>query len=327
MLTRSLAVLAALATVGLVSAQVNLNLSTGQTYSWNGSTAGQPTWARPNAGTPPTANTGTGAATPYTVLNFNVAASGSYSFLADTNIPGPTWDTYTFLYSGSFDPNNPLTNAITGNDDLGDTTRSGFTTTLTAGTNYFFVTTGFSNTSFGAFTGSISRLGVPSTWSSSLDGSEPTWARPSSLTALSLNNNTYYDTQLFSVDVTGNYTFNSSQTYDGYIFIYTLPFTPSPAGSTTSSNPSSLANLVALNDDGGTPGSGFTYSSTLTTTLTAGVQYLAVTSSYSNLGTGNYQNTIQGVGSVTLGPVPEPTSMLALGLGVAALIRRRRSSK
>jgi hypothetical protein len=85
--------------------------------------------------------------------------------------------------------------------------------------------------------------------------------------------------------------------------------------------------LVALNDDGGTPGSGFTYSSTLTTTLTAGVQYLAVTSSYSNLGTGNYQNTIQGVGSVTLGPVPEPTSMLALGLGVAALIRRRRSSK
>ena len=45
--------------------------------------------------------------------------------------------------------------ALIGNDDLGDLTHSGFTYTLTAGTAYIFVTTGFGNADFGTYTNTI----------------------------------------------------------------------------------------------------------------------------------------------------------------------------
>lgn len=87
-------------------------------------------------------------------------ASGDYSF---ASMASGGWDNFTFLYSPSMNPATPLVGALVGNDDLGGLGgplgSSGFTFGLTAGTRYTFVTTGFSDIDFGAYTNSISGPG------------------------------------------------------------------------------------------------------------------------------------------------------------------------
>lgn len=144
------------------------------TFTYSGDTTASPTWNRPDG----TSNTGTngfvpntlsGVISPYSAFQFNVDTAGSYDFQStstslanDNNYPvGTNWDNFTFLYAGSFDPNNPLTNAIVGNDDfpaflLG---KSFFSTVLNPGTNYFLVTTGFFPSQRGTFNNSITGNG------------------------------------------------------------------------------------------------------------------------------------------------------------------------
>jgi hypothetical protein len=122
------------------------------TFTYSGDTTGRPTWNRPGAGSPPTVISS--YTVPYDVFRFTVDAPGSYSF----NSSSP-YDNYGFLYQGSFNPISPLTNVIIGNDDSsnipGTSWDYGFSTNLTAGTNYFLVSTGFSLGESGAFTTTI----------------------------------------------------------------------------------------------------------------------------------------------------------------------------
>src|SRR5262249_14519267 len=130
-----------------VSAQIN----------YAGTTSGAPTWNRPieNGSDPPDTLSGVGTAVPYSSFAFTPATTGLYDFLSLGTNPS-NWDNYTFLYQGGFDASNPLSNVVIGNDDFNTVGRSGFNgVSLTAGTQYFFVTTGFSNDDFGDFNNSI----------------------------------------------------------------------------------------------------------------------------------------------------------------------------
>lgn len=126
---------------------------------FTGTTLGGPTWNRPLAGTPPTGLSAVGTNTPYNVLQFSVNLSGSYSFL-DTATNPANWDNFTFLYQTSFSSINQLTNVLIGNDDNPSIGLSGFSYNLSAGVNYFFITTGFGNTDSGDYSLSITGPGV-----------------------------------------------------------------------------------------------------------------------------------------------------------------------
>lgn len=139
--------LAVLLTAGSAMAQV-----------FAGSTTGDPVWTRPVAGNPPTPPlSGVGTATAYDVLAFTVDITGSYTF---QNTAANAWDNYTFLYQNSFDPALPFANVVIGNDDNPTIGLSGFASNLTAGTTYFFVTTGFGNSDSGDYSLSISGQGI-----------------------------------------------------------------------------------------------------------------------------------------------------------------------
>ena len=69
------------------------------------------------------------------------------------------WDNYLFLYL-AFSPSSPLVNGLIGNDDFPDVGVSGFSYGLTAGATYTLVTTGYSNSSSGAYSLQISGPGT-----------------------------------------------------------------------------------------------------------------------------------------------------------------------
>jgi hypothetical protein len=83
-----------------------------------------------------------GSNVPYKVFGFSVTSPGSYTFVLQSLEP-VVYDPFLVLYASSFNPSSPLSNFVVANDDLaGDTTRSGFTQTLSTGVNYFLVVTG-----------------------------------------------------------------------------------------------------------------------------------------------------------------------------------------
>ncbi|MCZ2338849.1 MAG: hypothetical protein LC127_11830, partial [Chitinophagales bacterium] len=73
----------------------------------------------------------------YDVYEFEVSATGSYTFSASDQF----MDTYAYIYQGSFDPLNPCANVIAQNDDTAGGLDPLITTTLTAGTTYYYVYT------------------------------------------------------------------------------------------------------------------------------------------------------------------------------------------
>jgi hypothetical protein len=105
-----------------------------------------PTFNRPLAGL--TGLSGVGTAVHYSTNVFTVATSGSYDFLMTGT---GAWDTFLILYSPSFVPATGLVNAVAANDDFPGIGVSGFTTSLTAGTTYVLVATGFGNSDVGEF--------------------------------------------------------------------------------------------------------------------------------------------------------------------------------
>jgi hypothetical protein len=128
------------------------------TISYNGNTIGQATWNRPQ----PNLNFINSTATnvPYSVQQFNVAINGAYDFFSRAVFPGSGWDNVLFLYQNNFNPNTPLVNGIIGNNDFPNAGLSGFNSvSLAAGTQYFLVTTGFSNSSAGIFSNTINGSG------------------------------------------------------------------------------------------------------------------------------------------------------------------------
>ena len=121
----------------------------------NGDTTGGSTYNRPLSGTPPVGLSAVGTAVRYQVTAFTVDADGGYDFnsIAD-------YDNFLGLHSGSFDPSDPLSTALTYNDDRGTIGVSGFTFNLLAGVSYFAVASGFENDDFGTYALTISGPGV-----------------------------------------------------------------------------------------------------------------------------------------------------------------------
>jgi hypothetical protein len=114
-------------------------------------TVGAPTWNRPLIGSPPTTLSGVGTATPFEAQAFTVSASGGYDVLVEGLAP-TNWDTYLHIYGTGFNALTPLTNVLFGNDDFPGIGRSGVNGfSMTAGTQYFAVISGFANTDAGQY--------------------------------------------------------------------------------------------------------------------------------------------------------------------------------
>jgi hypothetical protein len=112
--------------------------------------ASSPSYLRPNGD-----NVTTYAAGPnvlYRAYYFTAPSSGSFAFVTSA-IGATITDTYISLYQNSFDPANPATNFVRGDDDISSTNfLSSLTETLTAGTNYILVVSGWSPSVIGTFT-------------------------------------------------------------------------------------------------------------------------------------------------------------------------------
>jgi hypothetical protein len=139
--------LAVAAAASLSSAQAAIFTTTG-TLSTS-----DPTFNRPEEDL--TRLSGVSNAVRYDVLNFIVGTSGNYTFLTTA-----MFDSFSVLYSPTFNAAAPLINARAANDDLLGQTTSGFNFDLTAGTNYFFVTTSFYDGELGAYSTTIGGPGA-----------------------------------------------------------------------------------------------------------------------------------------------------------------------
>ncbi len=124
------------------------------TVNYSASTVGGPSWSRPFANC-----TGSSSLGPVNLhaQSFTVSVSGSYVISSSQT----GWDGYLFVYQNAFNPASANTNCIAGNDDgpggLG--TSEIPAVSLTAGTTYIVVTTGFEIGQEGAFTNTISGPG------------------------------------------------------------------------------------------------------------------------------------------------------------------------
>ena len=89
----------------------------------------------------------------YKAHYFVAPSSGSFTFT--TTAVGTITDTYLALYQNSFDPANPATNFVKGHDDISPNPPTNFlssiTQTLTAGTTYIIVVSGWSASVTGTF--------------------------------------------------------------------------------------------------------------------------------------------------------------------------------
>ena len=126
------------------------------TVSYSGSTVGSPTYGRPLEDCSALSAVGTNVN--YSVQAFTVDTAGAYDFTSEQD---GGYDGIVFVYTGSFDPANALTNCTAGNDDgaggIGTSDITGVS--LATGTNYFFVTASYGNGETGTFTNTISGPG------------------------------------------------------------------------------------------------------------------------------------------------------------------------
>ena len=140
-------------------------------YSFAGSLdATDPTFNRPIT---LTLLSGVGTHVFYDVQPFSLSLAGSVTLGVNSFASSDGFDdTFLALYRGSFSPASPLTNLIAVDDDGGPGALSLITTTLSANTNYFLVTTTFSNGVTGPYNDSITpanpasvvNVPEPSTW-------------------------------------------------------------------------------------------------------------------------------------------------------------------
>jgi hypothetical protein len=120
-----------------------------------------------------------------------------------------------------------------------------------------------------------------------------------------------YSSFEFTVSLSGEYTFlTTAPGYDPFVLLYSPSFSPAAA----------LGNFVAGNDDL----LGFTTSG-VSASLSAGMSYVFVNTGFGNTDFGSFSTTIGGPGAVTPVPEPEVAAMLAVGLLMVSLARRRQA--
>ena len=310
-----------------------------------GVTTSDPTYNRlqvpdPSNPTVLTPNTAGANADHYDAYTFSVNVSGQYSFLTATTFSG-----YQFLYA-PFTPTVPTAGAVIGNQELSFGVGNGFQQTLTAGTAYTLVTTGFFNTSTGFFSATI---GGPGAIAPITIASSPTTASVLTFTGNTTTGSTFdraaagdpndpnspitvstagggerYDAHRFSVAVTGDYLFTTTGDYDTYSFLYGGTFDPTHALVNALRGSDDYFDPVALTDEGpyvsGT--SAFLYH------LVAGNAYTFVTTGYDATTFGAFTDTISGPGAilpaaVALLPEPDETALLLIGAFALAFVARR----
>lgn len=118
-----------------------------------------------------------------------------------------------------------------------------------------------------------------------------------------------YNAFEFTVSTAGSYTFLTTAIgYDPFVFLYGPSFAPT----------SPLVNGLAGNDDLlGLTTSGLAFD------LSPGTTYVFVNTGFANTDFGMFSTTIGGPGVVTVVPEVSTYAMLALGLAVVGLVRRR----
>jgi hypothetical protein len=211
-----------------------------------------------------------------------ISNPGTYTVASATDFDG-----YIILYQGSFDPNNPLQNALDADDDFGNLRRSSFDITLQPGT-YILVTTSFSPTlvyseTVGKFHNRVYVRGTPTPrFARPNVGTPPTTVASATGTAGSV----YYEIVDIASQVTqsGLYaitvTSNNPLLLDNFSILYNGAFNPAAP----------LTNVLASNDTfgTGTTNSGFKIN------LTAGQPYKVVVTGSTNVDfdPGNYVVTV-----------------------------------
>ena len=148
------------------------------------------------------------------------------------------------------------------------------------------------------------------TTTGTLATSDPQFNRPiEDLSALStVGTAVHYDVLQFVVDTTGEYSFLTTAMFDSFTALYSPAF--------SASDP--LANGQIANDDlVGVTTSGFSFN------LNAGTNYFFVTTAFDNAQLGDYSNTIGGPGVIAVVPEAGTLAMMAIGLGLLGVARRR----
>ena len=121
-------------------------------------TISDPTFHRPNQGAPPTTLSDDGTNVHYDVLTVNITTAGLNTFVCKGSV---NFDTFGFLYGpGGFDPANPLTNILVGDDDSGPGVNFAITYNFTVPGVYYIVVCPFKNTSTGSYVVTSSENGV-----------------------------------------------------------------------------------------------------------------------------------------------------------------------
>lgn len=126
----------------------------------------------------------------------------------------------------------------------------------------------------------------------------------------SIGTDVSYNQFRFTVSAGGAYSFLTTAAFDSLVFLYSPSFDPS----------ASLTNALIGNDDLlGTTTSGFV------TYLAANTSYVLVVTGFEGAEYGKHSTTIGGPGTITVSAVPEldTYALMALGLGVVGLARRR----
>ncbi len=129
---------------------ISVYFSQAQTNITGAITTSDPTFHRPNAGAPPTSLSEFGTNVYYDVLTINITTPGLVSFVCSSS--SPNFDSFGLLYgTGGFDPANPLTNVLIGNDD-GRLLNFVITYNFIVPGVYYLVVCPFKNTSTGPYT-------------------------------------------------------------------------------------------------------------------------------------------------------------------------------
>jgi hypothetical protein len=112
-------------------------------------TSSDPIFNRPNEGAPPTTFSPFGIGVSYDLIPYTVTGAGLLTIVCNGSV---NLDTYGFLYSpAGFDPLNPLTNVLVGDDDSGPGVNFAVTYNFPAAGTYYLVVTTFKPGGFGTY--------------------------------------------------------------------------------------------------------------------------------------------------------------------------------
>ena len=264
-----------------------------------------PLFNRPNYNGAFAPYTLSGQFAPYGVKPFAITEDGAYDCVCDSAAPA-NWSNGFFIYSGAFDPDDPLANCVAGTS--GDLARAPGRSVLSGLTlapgNYFFVATAAAPKAFGSFVARV--LPSPQLLTSTLlatGSTAPVGAASPTYNLLSPNGNmppialsaiatrTAYSAQTFDLTADANYDIKSdalpptgtAALWNNAIALYFGGFDPNQP----------LARCVAASNGADNAG----HPALAGLSLTAG-HYVLVASGADNASVGAFKNTVS----------PSPTS-------------------